>query len=326
MDNFLRFSVGVFVVFVVLLVIGLILIRKTENFHTTEFSGKVVLITGGTSGIGLATAILFAQHGARVYVCGRNKDRWIKNKNSVPSNIANRITYISCDVRIENQVEKMIDQIGRIDIAINNAGVAGGTKITDQTIQSQLTPKDISWFLSNQPNEKCPPGTTNPLSTVCENPIFTDGIGVLYCIKHEIKNMEKYQTPGAIVNTASVNSLWGSPGGAVYSMAKGMVKLLTQSVAAYQAGKRPLIRINCVAPGSVNTPLIQAQFPPNTSQQIIQQEASAGIPLGRMAEPSEIAHGILFLSSNKQASYITGTTLIIDGGLTAAPNLQVSSN
>ena len=295
---------------------------------TNDFSGKVVLVTGGTSGIGLATAIAFAAAGAaRVVVCGRTQKNWQMAQNVIQkAGIAvGVIEYVPCDVRVESQVHDLIQGIftkyKKLDVAVNNAGVATGAPIQQQTLSGFGDAKSINYSLSTAMSP-CAVGTEGAESPKCENPIFTDGIGVLYCLKHEIAMMRKYNSatnPGSIVNTASVNSIFGSAGGAVYSTAKAMVKLLTQSVAVEQAQINPPIRVNCVAPAAVYTPLITSQFPKGTSYQTINQAASAGVALSRIAQPSEIAEPILFLADDSRASYITGSMLIIDGGLTAQP-------
>lgn len=277
------------------------------------FSGKTVLVTGGTSGIGLATAKAFCEQGAsRVFVCGRTQKRWNNAKKTFQGKYS-QIKYIPCDVRVEAQVKKMIESIGELHIAFNNAGVATGAPVEQQVINNQETKKDIQYSI---PFKNCPIGTTDPNTHYCENPIFTDGMGLMYCLKYELPAIRK-SGGGSIVNTASVNSMWGSPGGAIYSVAKGMVQMITKSAGVYEVSRKDAmpVRINCVAPGPVDTPLLTSQLPKGISVEV----ASKGVPMGRVAEPKEIASVVLFLADNEKASYITGSTVVVDGGLTAAP-------
>lgn len=310
------------VILVLLLIWSFVSVRSKEKYDTLPFSGKTILITGGTSGIGLATAKAFSNAGAsRVVVCGRTTEKWNNAKQTLNNNQRKVIEYYQCDVRIEDQVKRMIESIDKFHVAFNNAGVASGTVITEQTLQNSENSTDILYSLSKK---NCLPGTTDPTSTTCENPIFTDGMGLLYCLKYEITQMRKNNIHGAIVNTASVNSIWGAPGEAIYSMAKGMVQMLTKSAGSYEVSQKDKvpIRINCIAPGPVDTPLVRNQFPKGTKTETIQKDASAGVPLGRMAQPEEIAPTVLFLSDNNSSSYITGATFVIDGGLTASPILS----
>lgn len=307
-----------------------------------RFTGKVVLVTGGTSGIGLATAKMFADHGvSAVIVCGRTTQKWLQAQKHLTPSQKLKITFYTCDVRIEQQVSELIQHIftqyGRLDIAHNNAGiVANSAPIQSQTLTNQTTPSSISYSINTTPHATCTPSEQSPISNTCENSLFTDALGVFNCMKWEIFYMRQYASryhpkdPPCIVNTASVNALWGSPGGVLYGAAKGLCLLLTRgtaveqaSVMASQQAQKPqtTIRINCVAPGPVNTPLLDSQIGKHPSMKQINQAAGTGVPMGRVAEPEEIASTVLFLADNKQASYITGACLVVDGGLTAAPLL-----
>lgn len=315
----------IFIILAILVLLSptiyLILKHKKESYSSLSFEGKTVLVTGGTSGIGLATAILFAKNGAKkVFVCGRTPEKWERAKKTIS---CDNIAYIKCDVRVEEQVKNMIEQIGVIHIAFNNAGVASGVPITKQSIPGSEKDGEISYTIPSKSKDKpCPPGMEDPESGFCENPIYTDGMGTMYCMKYEVESMRRHGIEGSIVNTASVNALWGSPSGAIYSMAKAMVKMLTQSTGAFEVSQKPKIRVNCVSPGPVNTPLIRKQFPPGKNIEEIQRIASTGVPMGRMAEPSEIGQVVMFLADNSKASYVTGAMWVVDGGLTASPVLN----
>jgi NAD(P)-dependent dehydrogenase (short-subunit alcohol dehydrogenase family) len=335
-----------------------------EDFPRSHiFRHQIVFITGGTSGIGLATAAAFAAAGAkRIIVCGRTLEKWESIARPylyqhLSHHERKKIKYRRADVRVENDVKDLVhyitEKFHRLDVAVNNAGVALGAPISEQTLSSKIKDNILRYELPISPEGcssrlhfRCPPGTQGITSDFCENPIFTDGFGVLYCLKHEIIAMNRFNSPerpGSIVNIASVNSFWGSPGAAVYSTAKAMCLLLTRSVAVEEAlhlnsddvekvgcrkitggcsikscGKSP-VRINCVAPGAVDTPLLRLQFSPDLSQEEYEKAASVGIPLGRIAKPEEITGAILFLANDKLSSYITGSCFTIDGGLMASP-------
>ena len=326
---------------------------QNQLFCTTNFAHKVVLITGGTSGIGLATAIAFAAAGAQsVTVCGRQPQKWTQIavpaiQKQLPPEKQSIIQYKQCDVRIADQIRALVQSIvakeGRLDVAFNNAGIAAGAPVLQQTLQSTAIPQGLSyglsapqpWTKSGSESKQCNDASLQTAtSPFCENAIFTDGLGVFNSMKAELEVMVK-QLPSAdpptIVNTASVNSLWGSPGGVFYAAAKAMVHLLTKGVAVEQcAPTAPVlpnlpIRVNCVMPGAVFTPLLADQIRPGATYEETNKVASAGIPMGRIALPQEIAPTVLFLADNRRASYITGASIVIDGGLTAAPNLSSTS-
>lgn len=307
----------------ILILVGVILYLCRDRIEgylsPSYFADKTVLITGGTSGIGLATAKEFVKEGARrIVVCGRTTEKWETAKASMSSKEKSAIEYYQCDVRVESQVKKMIADIEPIHIAFNNAGVASGTNITKQSLKNKGG-DDITYSITNKEGDECAPGTRDPTSKKCENPIFTDGMGLIYCLKYELPSMRKFGIKGAIVNTASVNSLWGAPGSAVYSMAKGMVQMLTKSAGVNEVRNKIPVRINCVAPGPVMTPLLINQFPKGTKLEEVHQQASKGVAMGRVAQPCEIATMVVFLSRNDKASYMTGGTYVVDGGLTASP-------
>jgi len=310
------------------------------------FPGKIVLITGGTSGIGLATAIAFAASGAsHVIVCGRQPSKWQtialpKIRSSLPSH-QQVIEYQQCDVRVFDQVSRLVNSIvsqyGKLDIAFNNAGVAAGAPVAQQTLAQSTNSTGLSFDLSNpQPWAPSPAqcqdaSLQTPTSPFCENAIFTDGLGVWNCMKAELAVMTKQlpsNDPPSIVNTASVNSLWGSPGAVFYGAAKAMVHLMTKGVAVEQSTipSTPVypnlpIRVNCIMPGAVYTPLMADQISSGATYDQANAVAKVGVPMGRIAYPEEIAPTVLFLSDNHRASYITGASIVIDGGLTASPVL-----
>ena len=306
----------------------------------TRFQGKVVLVTGGTSGIGLAAATAFAQEGAVVVVCGRTPSKW--QQADVPAAVKSSMDDQQTDVRVESEVKNLITYIvskyGSLDIAVNAAGVAPSSLLSTTVVHSLSNSHSGNiWYGIGQPqpkskcassdpptcdNSQCPVGQQTGASSFCENPVFTDGMGIFYCLKWQCTQMAKQASKGCIVNVASINSIWGSPGGVLYGAAKGMCLLLTRGAAGEQAGNG--IRINCISPGAVFTPLMSSQFPAGQqSYQAVNKIMKESIPLGRLAMPTDMVGPILFLADSSQSGYLTGTNLVCDGGMTAAPLLQV---
>ena len=246
-----------------------------------NFSGKVALVTGGSRGIGRATALLFAQSGAKVVIgdvdpAGEETVETIKREGG-------EATFVRTDVRDEENVKNLIatavKTYGGLHCAFNNAGVLPPT-VT-------LVEMDESVF---------------------DNTLAVDLKGVFLCMKHEIAHMLQ-NGGGAIVNNASIAGLIAEPGISAYVAAKHGVVGLSKAAAVEYANQG--IRINALAPGLVNTEMTKAWFDdPNMSAYFI-----ANTPIGRVSEPSEIAGMVLFLCSDF-ASFAVGQTFVIDGGYT----------
>jgi NAD(P)-dependent dehydrogenase (short-subunit alcohol dehydrogenase family) len=243
-----------------------------------RIADRVAIITGGASGIGKATAELFAQEGAKV-VIGDLAD-------SEGEKIAKQIggMFVATDVREAKAVEKLVksavDKFGGLDIMFNNAGI----------------------------------GVTSPLIETTEelysNTIRIDLDGVYWGLKFGGKVMVA-QKRGAIVNTASVAGIRGSIGLSAYNAAKHGVVGLTRAGALEFAPAG--VRVNCICPGIIDTPLVARAF---GSSEEIRETMHRFHPLGRMGKPIEIAKCVLFLASD-DASFVTGHALVIDGGITA---------
>ena len=250
--------------------------KKLEN--------KATLITGGTSGIGLTTALACVREGAKVIIAGRSEQN-AKEALQIIKDNGYEAEYIQCDVSIAFQVENLINQIvstyGRLDCAFNNAGIAGNLQNTANTTESD-------WDIAMNINLK----------------------SVWLCMKYEIQQMLK-QGKGAIVNTSSAAGIVGLPGAAAYSTAKFGIVGLTKTAAAEYVKEG--IRINAICPAFVNTPLtggVAANFP-----EFVQHIFPFQI-IGRMAETKEISEPVVWLLSD-EASFITGVALPLDGGYTA---------
>jgi len=291
------------------------------------FCGKIILVTGGTSGIGLTTSINFVKQGAeKVYVCGRSRLKWDIAKvliNKELGDLENKIVYIQTDIRVESQVKKMIREIfhkhNQLDICVNNAGVNttprnlwdvdfGTTEINGDTIKFE--------FYSGSEEDK-------------QSTLFTNLYGLIFCLKWEIKYMLKYNNrskPVSIVNIASSISSIGTITWPDYAASKAGVVSLTKSVAGqvallYKNDKynTPRIYINSISPGFTLTPLFLQSLGHGNIEEKINQLKNL-IPLNRLGTPNEISNAILLFANYKNVIYITSNDLSVDGGLTNLPN------
>jgi len=249
---------------------------------------RVVLITGGSSGIGLATARLFLEEGAKVIISGRDADRGQRALNELQG--PNRkIVFVQADVSkaadAKALVEQSIDKWKRIDILFNNAGII-------------LKPKTVE----------------NLSETDWDRVIDINLKGTFLVCKYTLTHMLR-QGRGVIVNNSSCAGIVGSCGDPVYSASKGGVSLLTKSMALDCAGRN--IRVNAICFGGIDTPMLQ-QEARNSGRPLADymKDEAAEHPMGRVGTPEEAARGVLFLASD-DSSFVTGTLLSVDGGLTA---------
>lgn len=249
-----------------------------------NFSGKVALVTGATSGIGKETAFAFARAGARVVVAGR-REREGSSVASEIQKIGGEAVFVQADVSreadVSNLVTTTVKRFGRLDVAFNNAGVEGiMAPTTEQTEQN---------FDS----------------------VFSINVkGLLFCLKYEIPQMLA-QGGGAIVNNASIAGMIGMPNGSVYMGSKHAVLGITKCAALEQA--RSNIRVNAVSPAGIETDMYDRFL--GGSDEAKAQFAEMH-PVGRVGVPAEVAAAVLFLCS-PETSFITGTNLPVDGGWTA---------
>jgi len=252
----------------------------------TDMNGKVALITGASSGIGRATAELFAAKGAKVVVAARRQDELDSLVADIEAQ-GGQATAVQTDVAVAADVERMVAQaiktFGRLDYAVNSAAIEGRfAGITELT--------EADWDQVLGINLK----------------------GTFLCMQHQARAMLAAGNGGAIVNVGSINSFLGFPTGASYCTSKHGLIGLTTSVSAELASQG--IRVNLVCPGIIDTPM-HHRARDLLGDELYDQNVLPSVHLKRAGQPQEIAESIVFLCSDA-ASYITGTTLTPDGGLT----------
>ncbi len=249
-----------------------------------QFEGKVAIISGGTSGIGEATAEAFAKEGAKVVVTGRRDDKGNEVAQKINGNGGEAI-FVSTDIQkaedVRNMVMKTTEKFGRLDFAINNAGI-------EQYFKPLAEQSEKAYDLVMNTNVK----------------------GVWMSMKEEIPLMLE-SGGGAIVNVSSVFGVVGAAFGPLYAASKHAVIGLTKSIALEFAQQG--VRVNAILPGGIETPMIDRYTQGNEKAQKFFESLH---PVGRVGKPKEIADACVFLCSNK-SSFMTGSSIIIDGGFTA---------
>jgi len=246
-------------------------------------SAPVVLVTGALAGIGRATAIAFAEDGARIVVSGRRDEEGQKLVAELRK-LGAEAEFVRADVRHEEDVKRLVEQtvarFGRLDVAVNNAGTEGKPgPVTEQTAEGYAAVFD------------------------------TNVLGVLLSMKHELRVMLG-QKSGSIINVSSVYGRAGGPGASVYIASKHAVEGLTKGAALEVAGTG--VRVNVVAPGPIETDMLN-RF---TGGGEGKAGMLANVPLKRAGRPEEVASAIVFLGSEK-SSFMTGESIAVDGGMLA---------
>jgi NAD(P)-dependent dehydrogenase (short-subunit alcohol dehydrogenase family) len=251
---------------------------------TYDFSGKVAFVTGASAGMGAATARAFAQAGAAVAIVDLDANAATQFAAKL-NDEGHRALGIECDVADEQQVEsavsRTVKELGRLDMAFNNAGIM-----------------------------RAPVDSADETADAFDAIVAVNLRGVWASMKHELVQMRE-QGSGSIVNCSSLGGLVGGSGRATYHATKHGVLGQTKSVALRYG---PLgIRVNAVCPGTIKTPMVERMI---AQGELDAQAAVAGIPMGRLGRPEEIAAAVLWLASDA-ASYVTGVALPVDAGYTA---------
>lgn len=251
-----------------------------------KLKGKAALITGGTTGIGYATALLFLENGAKVTITGKSRDTGEDAVGKIRHRGFEEIFFIQGDVSRATDAKKMIVETvkhyGKLDVLFNNAGI---------------------WIS----------GTTEEMSEKDWDKVINVNLkGSFLCSKYAAPYLKK--TKGVIINNASCDGLVGEADAAAYCASKGGLVLLTKAMALDFA--KFGIRVNCVCPGYVMTRMLESDLPRGISRENYLRSISREHPLGRIAKPDEIARTVLFLAS-EDSSFITGAALPVDGGYVA---------
>ncbi|MBJ20838.1 MAG: glucose 1-dehydrogenase [bacterium] len=253
-----------------------------------QLEDKVAIITGGTSGIGAATAALFVEHGARVVIAGRSRHRGREVAELIGEGACYREVDVGCSDQIESLIRNAHAEFGRIDCLFNNAGLLGsGGGI------GELTVEDFE-------------------ETVNVN-LRSVFLGMKF-----VAPIMKSQAFGSIINNASVAAYRFGYGTHFYSMAKAAVIHLTRTV-AIEMGEHH-VRVNSISPGFIATPMMLGDQPPEATVSAeamsrLETQLAASTPIPRSGYPEDIAHAALYLASD-QSSFVNGLDLVVDGGAT----------
>ncbi|RAJ83565.1 NAD(P)-dependent dehydrogenase (short-subunit alcohol dehydrogenase family) [Chitinophaga dinghuensis] len=250
-----------------------------------SMKGKVAVITGGTTGIGLATAALFLQHGMKVVIAGRRQEEGRKALAQLRQ-ISQEVDYVSTDVSQSEQVAQLIDTavqlFGRLDVLFSNAGIEGHF---------------------------------GPIGDIAESSydelMHINVKGVWLGAKYAVAQFKRQGDGGAIVNTSSWLARGAFAGSAIYSASKAALDAMTRGLAVELAAEN--IRVNNVQPGYIHTPMFDRFFPAENGEALM-APLRKHAPMGRFGTSEEVAELVLWLSS-PAARFVTGESIAVDGGL-----------
>ena len=250
-----------------------------------KLAGKVALITGGSEGMGFATAKLFLEEGAKVVITGRSESKGRRSLEQLDR--VGDVVFVRGDVSRESDAKRMVDrtvkEFGRIDILFNNAGIYL-EKFAEDTSEDEL-----------------------------DRVIDVNLKGTFLVTKHAIKHMKK-QRSGVIINNSSDAGLIGNRKCPAYCASKGGVTVMTKAMALDYAKYN--IRVNSVNPAIIDTPMLAREIERAEDKEKCIRESNEMQPIGRIGRPEEVAYAVLFLASD-DSSFVTGAALSVDGGMTA---------
>lgn len=245
-----------------------------------RIENKVAVITGGNSGIGLATAKLFVQQGAKVIVNARNSQRLAESKHLEEEGIRVVVADVTKKKDLQNLFKTVSDEFGKVDIVFANAG-GGKVRPVEMVDDDHI-----------------------------DNIFNTNVKGVINTVQSALPYFS--ENAKVILNTSVVN-VKGMPGLSVYAATKAAVRSLTRSFTAELLPKG--VRVNAISPGPIETPIFSKMDLTQEQQQQFANNVVAGVPMGRPGKPEEIANTVLFLASD-ESSFITGVEIAVDGGMT----------
>jgi NAD(P)-dependent dehydrogenase (short-subunit alcohol dehydrogenase family) len=248
-----------------------------------RLAGKTALITGGNSGIGLATARLFVAEGARVAITGRDKARLEAAVEELGPNAVGIVADVTDVAATENAVAKAVAQFGNLDIVFANAGISASTPVGGTSLE------------------------------VFESVLKTNITAVFFTVQAALPHLND---GASIILNGSVISVLGNPGYAAYAASKAGVRAMARVMASELSPRN--IRVNVVSPGGTSTPIWNRAAPTPEAIVALEKRVSQTIPLGRFGRAEEVARTVLFLASD-DASNIQGAEIFVDGGATASP-------
>ncbi|ANZ58491.1 glucose 1-dehydrogenase [Fructilactobacillus lindneri] len=248
-----------------------------------RLTGKVAIITGGSKGISFATARRFAQEGAAVVITARNETEGNKAATAINQEFPDSVKFKKQDVSNSERWTEIFaetkDDFGPVTTLVNNAGIGIGKSIEETT--------DEEW----------------------QKVIGIDLTGTFYGIREGIRQMKNKNNGASIINISSIEGIVGDPILGAYNASKGGVKMMSKSAALDCALKDYGVRVNCVNPGYIKTPMISDELDQYMSQR-------SKTPMGHLGKPDDIAYACVYLASDESA-FTTGSEMVVDGGYTA---------
>src|SRR5271170_4420128 len=250
---------------------------------TMRLANKTALITGGNSGIGLATARLFVAEGAKVIITGRKKETLEQAGRELGPNALAMVADTTDIAATEAAIKKGVEKFGKLDVVFANAGIAGGTPLGSATLET------------------------------FENVLRTNVTSVFFTVQAALPHLND---GASIILNGSVISVLGNPGYAAYAASKAGVRAMARVMASELSPRG--IRVNVVSPGGTSTPIWNRNAPTPEAIVALESHISKAIPLGRFGKPEEVAKTVLFLASDDSAN-VQSAEIFVDGGSTGSP-------